>query len=198
MGFDKGAAELGGLTLVERAARTLASIAPRVVLACGAAPRYAQAGYPLLLDTPGLHGPAAALVAALEEGSAEWILALACDMPRVEATVFSALLEIARARGLDACMLASERGEEPLCGVYRRTLAPALRAAQAAQRLRVTAFRDFPLASGELPRVAAVTSGELLERGALDADRLVDTARNLNTPEDLLHERSCWSAEVRA
>ncbi len=195
MGFDKGAAELGGRSLVERAARTLLALTPRVVLACGPEPRYREVGLPLVLDEPGLGGPTAGLVAALERGEDEWALVLACDMPRVVPADFLALLRAAGDGGLDACSFAGESGEDPLCGVYRRSLAPAMRAAQAAGRLRVRAFRDFPRADGELPRTAALA----WERArAATGVRVDDPACNLNTPEDLETERRRCDGEVRA
>src|SRR5690606_38783426 len=129
MGFDKGGAELGGSTLVERAAAVLAEVSGEVLLASGPSERYGDLGLARVADDPELQGPAAGIVAALESGGAEWVLVLACDMPRVSGRLVSALLACARARDLDACLLAGERGEEPLCGVYRRTVAPAMRAA---------------------------------------------------------------------
>ncbi len=210
MGFDKGAAELGGTTLVERAAAALAEVSDRVLLAAGSLERYADLGLARVADDVQLLGPAAGIVAALEGGTApearcedgaapdrgaaldqrldpgtvEWALVLACDMPRVPAALLDALLERARALELDACLLTSERGEEPLCGVYRRTVVPAMRAAQRAGRLRVSAFRDFPRADGEPVRLGWIDARELRLEGLDDS-----LALNLNTPEELLLER---------
>lgn len=195
MGFDKGAAQLGGRSLVERAARTLLALTPRVVLACGPEPRYQASGLPLVLDDRRLGGPTAGLVAALEAGDAEWALVLACDMPRVAPSDLLALLQAAQEGDLDVCCFAGASGEDPLCGVYRRSVATAMRAAQAAGRLRVSAFRDFPLAGGALPR-----TGSLLwecARPGRDGGGL-DPALNLNTPEDLELERQRCDGEVRA
>lgn len=195
MGFDKGAAELDGSTLVELAARTLLSLTPEVVLACGPQPRYGDTGLPHALDAAGLCGPTAGLVAAFEQTGAEWALVLACDMPSVAPAAFLALLDAVRGGDLDACCFAGATGEDPLCGVYRRDLAPAMRAAQAAGRLRVNAFRDFPRAGGALPRTA--TLDWEIARAAMDG-REFDPARNLNTPEDLESERRRRGGEERA
>lgn len=191
MGFDKGAALLAGRSLVERAARTLGQVTERVVLACGPEPRYRELGLPLVLDDPALVGPAAGLVAALEAVDAPYVLALACDMPRIDAAVLGALLERARGEELDACLLAGPRGEEPLCGVYRSALAPAVRAAQARGRARVTAFRDVAGAGGASPRVAAFAPADLGHGTG------GDLALNLNTPVDLELEQRRWSLEER-
>ena len=186
MGFDKGAAELAGTSLVARAAATLREATGSVVLACGAEPRHAELGLEVVLDDASLTGPVAGIVAALESASDEGrVLVLACDMPGVDGALLSKLIERARVEDLDACMLVSERGEEPLCSVYSRRLVPAWRAAQAAGRLRVTAFRDFDRADGERPRVGLV---EVDAGGA---------PRNLNTPEELEAERRRWLEEER-
>ena len=179
MGFDKGAAELGGETLAARAARALAAVAGQVVLATGPQERYAELGLPRLTDDPELTGPAAGIVAALEGAGAERALVLACDMPRVDAALLGALLERALADDLDACLLESARGVEPLCGVYHARVAPAMRAAQRAGDLRVLGFRAHPRADGAPVRVGTVR----------EPDPRADRARNLNTGAELLAER---------
>lgn len=191
MGADKARLELGGRGLLERAVETLRAVAPRVALACGPSPRYAELGLELVLD-PDLGagarpGPIAGILAGLEGLGAERVLALACDMPRVDAELVTALVGRARAESLDACLFESASGLEPLCAVYHRRCAAAMRAALAAGERRVVAFLAHP-AEDEAPlRVGRVHEREL---GGPRRER----ALNLNTPHDFARERARWEA----
>src|SRR5260221_24295 len=121
MGADKAALRLAGSTLLEPAAAELDPIATETLLACGTSPRYAELGRPLVLDAYLEGGPLAGLEAALARSRTEWLAAIACDMPRAEGRALLTLLEHAERHGLDACLLETEKGVEPLCAVYRRT-----------------------------------------------------------------------------
>ena len=65
MGRDKARLELDGRTLLERASSLLGGSCTRMLLCCGAAPRYTELGVPLVLDAPGESGPLAGVAAAL-------------------------------------------------------------------------------------------------------------------------------------
>lgn len=190
MGEDKARLELAGRSLLERAIACLEPVSDRVLLACGAEPRYAWTGCDVVIDSFPGGGPLVGLeaaLAALVDTDAEWVAVLACDMPRVEAQVFAELLREAHTRELDVCMLASERGPEPLCAVYhRRCLAP-LRAALARGERRVTGFHDEPVVE-EGPRTA-----RRLAVGTMTASE--DVVLNLNTPADLELERGLAGGE---
>lgn len=178
MGADKAAlrpAWLGGATLLERALAALDPVASPVRLACGSAPRYAELGRPLLLDVRAGAGPLGGLVAALEALSGEWLCALAVDMPNAGPDVLRALLARARAAGLDACLLETPEGVEPLCAVYRKTCAEPARAALERGERRLVSFH------GGLA-VGRVASGDVARGGA--------AAVNLNTPGDWERERA--------
>lgn len=176
MGRDKAVLPFEGTTLVERSAATLASIAGETLLACGSAERYGDLGLTLVLDSTPDGGPLAGLEAGLARARTEWVAALAVDMPRADARVLALLHDRARERGLDACLLASEQGLEPLCAVYRRSCLEPVRAALAAGERRMTAFhahiRVETLAPDEMP----------------EALRRLGVEKNLNTPEDLAVE----------
>jgi len=170
MGRDKALLVLDGVTLLERAAAVLAELTPRVLLATGAAPRYAEFGLEGVLDAEAGAGPLAGLAAVLERLEHEEIAhacVLACDMPRASAAVFRALLARARAESAEACLVRTPAGLEPLCGVYHARCLPAVRAALARGERRMDSFH------GEIRLVTA--SEAELER---------DCARNLNTPEE--------------
>ncbi len=174
MGIDKARIAVGGDTLLERAVKTLSELTPRVMLACGATERYADLGLPLCLDRRPDAGPLAGLESALASAREEWILALACDLPRLRAEDLARLIDRARADDLDACYFETSRGLEPLCALYRRACLPAVRAALAAGERRMISFLDHEIAGGARPRIGTVPAEEF-------AERLV----NVNSPEDL-------------
>ena len=185
---DKARLSVGGRPLLETAVAAGRAVAGRVVLAPGDEPRYTELGLPLVLDARPDAGPLAGLVAGLEEAAAAgaaWVVVLACDLPRADANVLRELLERARARDLDACLLETAGGLEPLVAVYNVCCAGPARAALLAGRLRATAFHDGLRVEG---LVAGLHEQEAFEAAAL----------NLNTPEDLdreLDRHSTPSAE---
>jgi molybdenum cofactor guanylyltransferase len=183
MGRDKAGLNVGGRTLLERAVRLLDSISSRTLLACGPDARYAELGLPLALDVRPDGGPLAGLEAALAACETEYLAALACDMPRAEGRVFLRLHDRAVERNLDACLLETANGEEPLFAIYRRSCLDPIRAALESGERKVTSFLRFPKSDGTLPRFGSLREDELPSELAG-----VDLARNLNTPEELLLE----------
>jgi len=180
MGTDKALLSLGGRTLLERALGVLDGVADEVVLSVGARPRYPEAGRREVLDGRE-GGPLAGLGAVLDLVDADdWVAALACDLPRARAAVFEHLLDEALDRDLDACLLATEGGLEPLFAVYRgRCHGPVASALDAGERRMVSFHAGHgPLRVGSLP----------LE--ALPAE-YADCALNVNTPAE-------WTPEAWA
>jgi len=170
MGRDKAGLVLDGATLLERAVGVLAAVTPRVLLATGNAPRYGELGLECLMDAHERAGPLAGLVTVLERIQREGVAyacVLACDMPRVSAAVFHALLARARTGAADVCLVRTRAGLEPLCGVYHARCARAVRAALARDERRMDSFH------GEM-RLTTLDEEELG----------LDCARNLNTPEE--------------
>jgi molybdopterin-guanine dinucleotide biosynthesis protein A len=175
MGADKARLALDGSALIERAVGALAQLTPKVLLASGSTPRYPELELECVLDEkPGL-GPLAGLAAGLarlERERIAYACVLACDMPRVAAAHLRALLARARADDADVCLVRTDAGLEPLCGVYHVRVRAAVEAALARGERRMDAFHRA---------VHLVTVAEA-ELGA-------GCARNLNTPEELRAER---------
>jgi molybdenum cofactor guanylyltransferase len=180
MGLDKAGLLLGGETLLARAVGVLDAVAPRVYLACGPVPRYAELGRELVLDLREDGGPLAGLESALlrlvEEGGG-WLGVLACDMPRADPGVLARCAARGRSEGADAVFFEDEAGLEPLFGAVHARALPAVQAALARGERRCIAFH------GDV-RVASVRADEL--PGDL---RARGVARNLNTPAELALER---------
>lgn len=185
MGEDKGSLRLGSGVLLEGAIGALDEVCDEVVLACGLEARYAEFGLRLVLDTEGGRGPLEGIAASLEATGAEWALVLACDLPRIVAEVPAVLLGRARAEEMDACLLESRRGSEPLIAVYRRTCLAPMREALAGGRRRVNSFHGLMRADGGCLDIGVLTEDEFTGE-----TRRLDVAHNLNTPLDLAVERA--------
>ena len=184
MGVDKGRMELGGQTLVERAAKLLDVVADQVVLATGSTARYSELGRASVLDRPEHEGqgPAAGLVAALDHARSRGlarVLVLACDMPWVEREALEGLLQASRTENLDAVLFEaplegdeSETRLEPLLAVYHvRVLGPLLRALEAGGRRMIDFHKGFGTVRVD-------------RWGRRMGARGARWAKNVNTPED--------------
>jgi molybdopterin-guanine dinucleotide biosynthesis protein A len=175
-------------TLLENAIEVLDQVAPRVFLASGETARYAELGRECVLDVQTDVGPLAGLAAALEACESTWLCVLACDMPRVESELISRLLEHAREHELDVCLLESSVGLEPLCGVYNRRCAVAVRESIANGERRMTAFHAGDLKVGTLHESEFRGQNDL----AQNLNTQADYARVMNKekPSDSAGERS--------
>ncbi len=179
MGVDKTLLPFDGEPLVRRVAETAARVCAEVVVVTNRPEAMSEAGLApdvrVLTDEVAYQGPLGGLASALAAAQADWVLALAADMPWLEPSVIRALWD---ARGDAQVVLpVSERGPEPLLALYHRDCLPEVRRVLASGRRRLIAI---------LPavRVAEVS---------LDALELVDPGLrslvNVNTPEELLEVR---------
>jgi molybdopterin-guanine dinucleotide biosynthesis protein A len=166
MGSDKALLPAEQESLLLRTIRLLERFARPALLACGPTPRYAEFGRELVLDAFADGGPLAGLLAGLERTRAQYVAALAVDMPAVSEVQFRALLDAAVRDDLDVALLCSERGDEPLCSLVQRRVAPKVRAA---------------LERGERRMIGYHGDGVRVGRVHVDAA----LCRNLNTPGDL-------------
>lgn len=118
LGRDKAAVSIGGLTLLERAVRTLSEVCDDVVVSGHVAGEGAVRGLP---DLRAGAGPLAGLESALTEADRrgfDAVALLAVDLPLVTAPTVRAL---ALALGSADAALPARDGSppvEPLCGVY--------------------------------------------------------------------------------
>jgi len=190
MGRDKALLELAdGETFLARAIATLRPLVDEVLLATGATPRYTEFGLPIVLDRERDQGPLAGLDAALHAARHERVVVLAVDMPAVGSELLATLAERAERDDLDALVLASANGPEPLCGVYHTRLSVCIRAALAAGERRMTALYSYPLADGSAPRLSTIDASECADSGAI---------LNVNTVEDLARAQASPRIEVRS
>jgi molybdopterin-guanine dinucleotide biosynthesis protein A len=168
-GRDKARVEIEGVTLAERARRTLGQVCVEVLVA--------DAGRGVLPDAesvpdgPG-RGPAAGILGAAARRPGSPLVVLACDLPHVPAEL---LRRLARARG-DWVVPRRREGLEPLCALYRPRAIERLAAQVAAGRVAL-----HPLAGDPRLEVRYLEPVEILDLG--------DPAHlfwNVNTPQDLI------------
>ncbi len=129
MGRDKALLRFRGGALAGYVAATVAAAAGSAVL-IGDPQKYGHLGYHTIPDrTPGA-GPLGGIATALSYTAADWNLMLACDMPAVTVDFLRELLDAGERSGADALVPTGPSGRlEPLCAVYHRRTAAALRRA---------------------------------------------------------------------
>lgn len=168
MGRDKAHLELGGRTLVERAAAKLSVLLPEVVVADRG--RRLTARYDTVQDGAG-RGPVAALLGAAARFPGRSLLALACDLPAVPVPLLGALsAEI----GWDWVVPLSVGGPEPLCALYSPRALSLL-----AKRVKNGRFALHELLHEDGLRLRTLDLDELGQYG-----RPEEMLANANTPED--------------
>lgn len=129
MGADKARMRLDGLSLGERAVRTLGSEIERVVVVSRILGDHADLGVPEIADRLSDNGPLGGLHAALDHAGGLPVFVLACDLPVVGPELVAHLLDLALpALGGDgserAVVPALGRRLQPLCGVYAGSCKP--------------------------------------------------------------------------
>ena len=169
MGTDKGALELDGRTLVERAVMRLDPFCEAVCVSV----RQSQVdGEPyrrlrLVVDEGNVVGPAAGLLAAWIRHPGHALLVLAADLARVTPALLDQLVTGRRADGRIATAFRHRNGiPEPLCAIWEPAAAAAIRGARSPN-------------APSLRRLLEAADAELLEPqwpGQLDS---------INTPEEL-------------
>jgi molybdopterin-guanine dinucleotide biosynthesis protein A len=170
MGRDKALLPWGEGTLLDHSVRRLAACCDDVRILCGREARYAERGWPLVLDRVPEAGPLGGVLSGLESLDGELGLFLGVDLPAVSVALLRHLVE--QAPGHDAVVPRSPGGPEPLAAVYGRTCLPAIRSRAADGDLKMTSF--WPDV-----RVLEVGPDELWSFG--DPSGLF---RNLNEPAD--------------
>ncbi|ABB57219.1 molybdenum cofactor guanylyltransferase [Synechococcus elongatus] len=172
MGQDKALLRLNGEPLLIRTSRIAAAVCDSVWICSPEPDRYQS-----LLSQPvqwltepqptGPQGPLTALAWALPQIDADWILLLACDLPRLAIAPLQAWRQQVELLPEDcrAAIARTEQGWEPLIGFYRPAIAPTIAPWLSQGR------RDF---QGWLATVA------VQELPLSDRDWLV----NCNTPTD--------------
>lgn len=173
LGGPKGLFRVGGVSLAERAALTVAAVTEGVLVSVAPGGSNPAPGYPVVEDRPPAgRGPLAGIAAAFALTEGRDLLVLACDYPRVGPELLRALL--ARATDTDEIVLVQgpDERDHPLVGLWRGVLAGRVEEALGRGALRV----------GELVRGSSVRRLGPQELSGFD---LAQALVNVNRPEDL-------------
>lgn len=160
-GGPKALAELGGVTLVERAVATLQPFCAVVVVAAHREVPLPEVGAIIVEDPEAPRAAMIGLASGLAALDTADVLVLACDL-----VVDPSLIDRLLAAPDDDAIVADERGAQPLCARYRRVRArDACRSLIAVDDLRVRRLVELLH-----PAIVTTRPGEL---------------RNVNTRADL-------------
>ncbi|MBE2248436.1 MAG: molybdenum cofactor guanylyltransferase [Myxococcus sp.] len=161
-GRVKGLLELDGAPLISRLF-ALATDGDEVLVVTNTPEAFARFGHAMVGDLVPGKGAPGGVVTALVTATTDWVLVVASDMPFLERAHVAALLAQA-VDGVEVVVATRAGALEPLCALYRRSLAAQWR----------DALDDDPSLRGLIAGVPHVRVA--LPPRALDS---------LNTPEDL-------------
>ena len=175
MGKDKLRLEVGGLSMVLRAARMLEPMVSKRAAVTVIAPpdRYADLGLKSVPDDfPGV-GPLAGIVTAVRSSLCPWSLIVAGDMPYLSSDWLVHLLARGVPSSAEIVVAEGPGGPEPLCGLYHK---------------RCEAHFATAIARGVHKITDAFAGREVLVLAAdevqpFDPEGLL--MKSVNTPEDL-------------
>ncbi len=176
-GLDKSPLVIGGRQIIERQLAVLGQVAPHVLVVTDDHHRFRASGLRVCDDILPGAGPLGGLHTALTRSPGRRILVVAGDMPFLSGAFLRHLT--VRAPHADAVVPRNAAGLQPLCAVYDRGCAEAIRA-----RIDRGQYRLVDLV-GSL-RVTEVGPDEV---AAFDPDGML--LFNVNTPADHAHAISC-------
>jgi molybdenum cofactor guanylyltransferase len=130
MGQDKALIPIAGVPMLQRVCQVALHCCPHVYVVTPWGDRYQSLLPPGCVLIPEIplsnetepHGPLVGFAQGLAQVQAEWILLLACDLPRLQTEVIQSW--IAQLPAIDDSVMAllyrSPKAWDPLCGFYRR------------------------------------------------------------------------------
>lgn len=140
-----------------------------------------EAYRPLVRDALPNAGPLAAIVAGLEQSHTEWNLFLAVDLPLLPRELLQALIAQTSEKADALCILPRLDGmPQPLCGLYRRSLATDLRRALEEGKYKIMLALDAIAGT----RMERLDVRELARVRIQSSFAVEDWFLNVNTPED--------------
>ena len=166
-GVRKATLRIGGRSIIERQLDVLRGIAAPIFAVSSAAGE-PEGGLEIVRDRFPDRGALGGIYTAIEASPHERVLVVGCDMPFLSAP----LIEYMNGIDADIVVPRSERGYEPLCAIYSRGCAAAVRARVERGQLEASVMPDGV-------RVVEVGSEALAQ---YDAHGLLFV--NVNTPHD--------------
>jgi molybdopterin-guanine dinucleotide biosynthesis protein A len=167
-GADKAALAIGGQTIAERQLAVLRDVATAVFVVGGDPARW-PADVAVVPDAVPDAGALGGIYTAITASPCDRVLVVGCDMPFLSRRFLRMLAEVPDA---DVVLPRSERGYEPLCAIYSKACAAALRE-------RIDRGERHAAVRPEGVRVTEIGPAVL---AAFDPDGLL--MANVNTPHD--------------
>ncbi len=182
MGTNKAGIEIGGTSLVRRAADTLSEVTDSVIVVGASAASITDMRLPVIEDVPAeTRGAIRGLVTALKACERIWALVLACDLPFISSELLKLLIEKADP-DVDAIVPVQQDGRyQLLCGVFRReTCLPAASQAMLEGRWSLHAL-------AERLNTRRIEPAEYVHLPASDRFFM-----NMNSPDDLIKAQEIY------
>lgn len=165
MGRDKALIEIDGVPLLKRTCDAARHCTNSIYIVTSWRDRYQSIVSDVQwIEESSPRSPLIAFSEALEQVSTDWVLLLACDLPRLEGETLKQWT--AQLSEVPIVVARSQEGWEPLCGFYRRD--------------RQLSLQNY-IASGERSFQNWLDSEAVQELEVVDRQIL----SNCNTPEDL-------------
>jgi molybdopterin-guanine dinucleotide biosynthesis protein A len=171
-GRDKSALHIGGESIFDRQLAVLRVLTDRVRIVTTTPDRFRDRGVEVVRDLLPGAGALGGIYSALETATSSHVLVLACDLPFVTASFLGSLVALA-GPAWDAVVPRTADGWQPLCAIYARAVAPAIRRQVEAGRLKIT----------DLFATIAVREMGAADIAATGADETLFL--NVNSPRDL-------------
>jgi molybdenum cofactor guanylyltransferase len=139
MGTDKALMPFEGLPLLMHVFQTAKTLNLPIAIVTPWPERYVALDLPgatFIAETTVAQGPVAGLVCGLERAGSEWVLLLACDMPRLDSVVLRSWAQSLpeASNNILALVPRHDNQWEPLCAFYRRSALDSLKSYLATDR----------------------------------------------------------------
>jgi molybdopterin-guanine dinucleotide biosynthesis protein A len=138
-GVSKPALRIGGARIIDRQLSLLRALTDHVFIVAPDPAPYAELGLQVVPDAIAGAGALGGVYTAIVASPCRRTLVVACDMPFLRRTVLEELLT---ARDADLVVPRGVRGYEPLCAVYAKSCAGAIKLLIERGDLRVCAVPD--------------------------------------------------------
>lgn len=131
MGKDKALLHIQGVPLLRLVCDIASALCNPVYVVTPWPERYQDlvpATCQFIQEVPLPHGPLVGFAQGLAQVQTDWVLLLACDLPRLRVEVLQDWAAVLDSVGEEAIALLTHhaKGWDPLCGFYRRSCLPAL------------------------------------------------------------------------
>jgi len=169
-GVNKGQLLVAGKTFIERQLDVLRPLTPHLMIIGRKSAHASPPGVRLVPDAVEDAGALGGIYTALQASVTDRVLVLACDMPFVTTAFLTFLIE--HGDDADVVIPRDEKGRHPLCGVFHRRIAPALKTRIDGRTLRVD------------EAIATLDVREVGKEAISPFDRDGRLLLNVNTPEE--------------